>query len=114
MKKRVFIILLLISVASICFAQKAKYRYAIVTEKSLIIADFKDEFTDEQLENPHILPMNTKQERFTAESGVRNVESFFYSGTPFIYADYTKNEDDPDLLYIDSWSDVIEYIRGTK
>ncbi len=114
MKKRVCIILLLISVASICFAQTAKYRYASVTEKCVMICDFKEEFTDEKLKNPFIIPLNTKLERLPAESTFRNFQSLFYSDILFVYADFTKNVNDPDFLYIDSWSDVIEYVRGTK
>ena len=116
MKKRIFIILVLLSVASICFAKTAKYRYAFVTEKAVLIADWKEKLSDEQLNNPQkvIIPMNTKQERFTAEAAFKKVQSYFYSDIPFIYADYTKNEKDPDMLYIDSWSDVIAYVRDTK
>lgn len=46
---------------------------------------------------------------------MRNVQSFFYSGEIlFMYGDYTENPDDPDMCFIDTWSDLIAYIRGTK
>lgn len=32
----------------------------------------------------------------------------------FVYADYTKNPEDPDMCFIDTWDDLIAYIRGTK
>ena len=116
MKKNFLILFALMSLCSICFAQSAKYRYAFITERSVVIADFKDKLPEEKLASsyPMILPLNTKEERFQAESGIRNVESFFYSGTPFIYADYTRDSENPDLSYIDTWSDVMSYVRGKK
>ena len=113
MKQKIFIVLLLVTLTSICFAQTTKYRYAIASEQSLMIVDLKEKIPEENL-NDTIIPMNTKQERFIAESGLKNLQSFFYSGVSFIYADYTKNPDDPDMSYIDTWSDVIAYVRGTK
>ncbi|MGP1520405.1 MAG: hypothetical protein ACTTIZ_02695 [Treponema sp.] len=48
-------------------------------------------------------------------SGFKRIKSYFYSGrVPFIYIDYTKNKDDPETIYIDTWNDVIAYIRGKK
>ncbi len=117
MKKRIFIILLLVSLTSICFAETIKYRYVFVTEQGVMIADFKDKLPNEKLNNPYpplIIPMNTKQERFTAELALKNAQADFYKGTPFFYVDYTKNADDPDMVCIDLWSDVIAYVRGAK
>jgi len=48
------------------------------------------------------LSLNTKQERFIGESGFKNIRSYFYSGkVPFIYVDYTKDKNNPDMIYID-------------
>ena len=106
----------LLGLCSIRFAQSAKYRYVIITESSVIIADLKDEFPEERLtaRYPMVLQLNTSDERFRAESGIRKVESFFYSGTPFIYADYTKDPENPNMSYIDSWADVMAYVQGKK
>lgn len=116
MKKNFLVLFALLGLGSICFAQSTKYRYAFITESSIIIADLKDELPEERVAAgyPRILPLNTSNERFKAESGIRNVESFFYSGTPFIYADYTKDPENPDMSYIDSWTDVMAYVRGKK
>lgn len=116
MKKNFLILFALLGLGSICFAQSTKYRYAFITESSIIIADLKDELPEERVAAgyPMVLPLNTSDERFRAESGIRKVESFFYSGTPFIYADYTKDPEKPDMSYIDSWTDVMAYVRGKK
>ena len=116
MKQKLLVLLVLACLCSLCFGQSSKFRYVYITEKTVIIADINEELPKEKLESgyPMILPLNTKDERFRAESGIRNVESFFYSGTPFIYADYTKNPENPDMRYIDTWNDVLSYVRGKK
>ena len=59
MKKKIFIVLLLVTLTSICFAQTTKYRYAIASEQSLMIVDLKEKIPEENL-NDTIIPMNTK------------------------------------------------------
>ena len=111
MKKKLFLSLMLAVLCSISFAETAKYRYAFITEQAVTIVDLKEKLPDEKL-NSSVLSLNTKQERFIAESGFRNISSFFYSRqVPFIYVDYTKNTD---MIYIDAWEDVIAYVRGKK
>lgn len=118
MKKKICVVFSLVLACSLCFAQASKYRYAIITNDSVMIADRKEQFTGEQLDNLaysgyQVYPLNTKEERFIGESGFRNIKSYFYS-VPFVYVDYTKNPDNPDMTYIDSWDDVMAYVRGKK
>lgn len=114
MKKKLFISFILAVLCSVCFAQTAKYRYAFITEQAVSIVDLKEKLPDEKLSDM-VLSLNTNQERFIAESGFKRIKSYFYSGrVPFIYIDYTKNKDDPETIYIDTWNDVIAYVRGKK
>jgi|GEM_PF-1805431 len=114
MKKKIFILFVLATISSVCFAESVKYRYAFISERSIVIADVKEKLPDEKL-NDMCLSLNTKQERFIGESGFKNIHSYFYSGkVPFIYVDYTKDKNNPDMIYIDTWDDVIAYVRGTK
>ena len=40
-----------------------------------------------------VLSLNSAQDRYVAESGFKNIKSYFYSGVvAFIYIDYTKND----------------------
>lgn len=71
-------------------------------------------YTDELL-NDKCLSVNTKREQMEVEYGVNNIKSYFYSGQIiFMYVDYTKDFNNPDMNYIDTWDDLISYIRRTK
>ena len=113
MKRKICFVFLLLFVAIYSFSESVKYRYAFVDDNSVAILDVLDKIPEEKL-NDSVIPMNTKQERFIAESGFRNFRSYFYQGFPFFYIDYTKNKDDPDMKYIESWDEVMAYVRGTK
>ncbi|MBO4319522.1 MAG: hypothetical protein J5857_03540 [Treponema sp.] len=73
MKKRFLVLFVLACLCSVCFGQTSKFRYVYITEKAVVIADLKEELPKEKLESgyPMILPLNTKDERFRAESGIR-------------------------------------------
>lgn len=114
MKKLFFAGIILILSTALCFAESMKYRYCIATETSLLICDFSEPVPKENLSDT-VYSLNTKMERLEVEAIMRNVQSFFYSGEIlFMYGDYTENPDDPDMCFIDTWSDLIAYIRGTK
>ncbi|MEE3409878.1 MAG: hypothetical protein VZQ47_00730 [Treponema sp.] len=117
MKKKLLVLLALavgLALSTECFAQK--YRYAVIQEADnrILIADFANPIPDENL-TESIRPLNTKKERFAAESGFNNISSFYYSGQlSLVYVDYSKDPDDPDMSYIDSWGEFMSYVRGTK
>ena len=114
MKKKLIGLIVLFACCAMCFAQAKKYRYMIVNNDGVIIADYAQEIPKERLSDS-LMSLNTKEERFIAESGVRNLQSFFYSGrVQFLYADATKDTENPDMKYIDAWAEVLAYIRGTK
>ena len=117
MKKKLFVLLgMLVGAAlcSVCFAER--YRYALIqeAENRVLIIDYANKVPEENLSD-YFRPLNTKQERFVAESGFRNISSYYYSGElALIYLDCTKNVDDPDMKFIDSWDEFMSYVRGTK
>ncbi|WP_296329888.1 hypothetical protein [uncultured Treponema sp.] len=114
MKKKVISFFVLVACCTLCFAQARKYRYMNVNNSGVVIMDFAKEIPKENLSDT-LLALNTKEERFIAESGVRRLEPHFYSGrAQFMYADATKDPNNPDMKFIDSWSDVLAYVRGTK
>lgn len=112
--KKLFVVFGFLFCSVFCFAAGEKYRYIMITEQAFMITDLPAALPEEVL-NDKCISVNTKHERLQAEAGVRNIEHFFYSGGGmFIYVDYTKNAADPDMSYIDTWSDVLAYVRGTK
>ncbi|MGI5058019.1 hypothetical protein [Treponema pectinovorum] len=113
MKKLSLMAVLILFCTLLCFAKKTVYRYAIIGEQSCIIVDYSEKIPEERL-STSLLSLNTKEERFIGEAGFKEVRSFFYQGFPFIYADATKDENNPDMTYIDTWDDVIAYVRGKK
>ena len=117
MKKKLFVLVVLLfgaTLSSVCFAER--YRYALIQDEQnrVVIIDYANKVPEENLSD-YFVPLNTKQERFAAESGFRNISSYYYSGEmALIYLDCTKNKDDPDMQFIDSWSEFMSYVRGTK
>ena len=117
MKKKLFVLLALLAgsaLCSVCFAER--YRYASIqeAENRIVIADFAEKLPDENI-NDNIKPLNTKNERFIAETGFRSISDFYYSGQlALVYLDCTKDVNNPDMKYIDSWSEFMAYVRGTK
>ena len=116
--KKLFTILGLVLFCSVfCFAEEKKeekYRYVMISDQALMIADFSAKLPDELL-NDKCLSVNTKREQMEVEYGVNNIKSYFYSGQIiFMYVDYTKDFINPDMNYIDTWDDLISYIRRTK
>lgn len=96
MRKLFFVGIILILGTTLCLAESVKYRYCIATETSLMIGDFNEPFPEEKLSNT-FYSLNTQMERLNMESRMRNLKSFFYSGEiMFVYADYTKNPEDPE------------------
>mgnify|MGYP003425777706 FL=1 len=116
--KKLFIILGLVLFCSVfCFAEEnkeEKYRYVMISDQAFMVADFSAKLPDEVL-NDKCLSVNTKREQMEVEYGVKNIQSYFYSGQViFLYVDYTKDINNPDMSYIDTWDDLISYIRRIK
>ena len=117
MKKKLFVLLGLLvgaALSSVCFAER--YRYALIqeAENRVLIIDYANKIPEENLSNT-LMPLNTKKERFVAESGFRNISDYYYSGEiALIYLDCTKNVDDPDMEFIDSWGEFMSYVRGNR
>ena len=114
MKKLFIVVLFSLFCSVLCFAETQKYRYVMITDNSLMIADFAAQLPEEILSDTFI-SVNTQRERMEMEYGLRSIKSYFYSGeVTFIYADYTKDFENPDMSFIDTWDDVLAYVRGTK
>lgn len=114
MKKLFVLVVFSVLCSAMCFAESGKYRYIMINDQSLMIADFAAQLPEEVLSNK-CLSVNTKRERMEVEYGMKSIQSYFYSGeVKFFYVDYSKGIDDPDMNFIDTWDDVIAYIRGTK
>ncbi len=100
-----------------CFTEENKeerYRYVMITDQALMVADFSAKLPEEVLDNK-CLSVNTKKEQMEVEYAVKSVQSYFYSGqVMFLYVDYTQDFENPDMCYIDTWNDLISYIRGKK
>lgn len=59
--------------------------------------------------------LNSKKDRFTMEAGLKNVQSYYYIGAlQPVFVDYTKDANDPDMKFLDSWEEVLKYIRWEK
>ena len=114
MKKFFLLIGFILFCSMLCFAEEEKYRYLMITDNAIMIADFPIPMPDEMLSDK-FLSVNTKREQMEVEYGLKNVQSYFYSGElVFVYADYTEDLEHPDMSYIDTWNDIIAYIRGNK
>lgn len=114
--KKITLLILLILCSFLCFAQtENKYRYLLILDQGIIIADYGTQIPDENLSD-RVLSLNTKKERMEVEAGVKNIKNYFYmtDGPLFIYSDYSKDINNPDMCYIDTWDDFIAYIRGLK
>ena len=98
------------------------YRYYMIRETSsgtaFLIMQSKEKFSDEQIKNLEAYgggSLNTKQDRLNAEAGIRNIKPYYQMGAfQPVFLDYTKNPDDPDMKYIDSWEEFLKYIRWEK
>ena len=113
--KKLFVLLGLVLFCSVfCFAEETKYRYVMITDQAFMVADFPGKLPDETLSDS-CFSVNTKREQMEMEYGVKNIKSDFYSGAVmFIYVDYTKDFENPDMSFIDKWDDLLAYIRGEK
>ncbi len=86
-----------------------KYRYCALKENCsssvvFLIMQTTEKLSDEQLKNFKAArggSLNTKQERFAMESGLKNVEAYYYMGAlQMVYADYTKDPNNPYVKFI--------------
>ena len=74
----------------------------MIFDQAFMVADFSAKLPDEVL-NDKCLNVNTKREQMEVEYGVKNNQSYFYSGQIiFMYVDYTKVFNNPDMSYIDT------------
>ena len=114
MKRNIILVGLVLFCSILCFAETEKFRYVMITDEALMVVDFPKQLPDESLSNK-CFSANTKKERMSVEYGLNKVKSYYYAGAfMLVYADYTKNPESPDMNYIDSWEELISYIRGTK
>jgi len=61
------------------------------------------------------IDLNTPKGRLSAEGACRNVKRFYDAGLILLtYSDFSKNENDPEVSYIDSWEELMLYVRGKK
>ena len=99
------------------------YRYYMIRETSsgktlFLIMQMKEKISDEKIKDLQSYgggSLNTKQDRLAAETGVKDLQSFYYMGVlQPVFSDYTKNADNPDMKIIDSWEEFLKYIRWEK
>ena len=94
------------------------YRYLIVKEEaggrgSVGIMDLAEKLSEQVMNENGAIPINTAQERYIAESGLRNIEDFYWRGlVSMVYVDATT--DDGDIQFISSWYELLQYVRGEK
>ena len=122
MKKRIILMIVFaLLIAGSLFAEK--YRYCMLKQNGsnsvlFLIMQTTEKLSDDQVKNLKATgggSLNSKQDRFAMEAGLKNVKSYYYSGAlQPVFLDYTKNPDDPDMKFLDSWEEVLQYIRWQK
>ena len=111
--RKVFFIMCLFMFVVPVFSQT--YRYLIVKDEaggrgSIAVLD-----TPEEVDSPEVIPCNNAYERYIAESGLRNVEDYYYRGlVSMMYLDASDTNKDPDIQFISSWTELLQYVRGEK
>lgn len=97
------------------------YRYCMIQQNGqerafIVVLQTKEKLTEEQEKNlTGGGPLNTKEDRFVMEAGLKSVQSYYYMGAlQPVFIDYTKNAEDPDYKFIDSWEELLKYIRWEK
>ena len=122
MTKR-FFLSMLIAFVMVGSVSAEKYRYYMLSQSNpnsamFLIMQTSEELPEEKvknLENAGGGALNTKQDRFVAEAGLKNVQSYYYMGAlQPVFVDYTKDASDPDMKFIDSWEELLKYIRWEK
>ena len=83
-----------------------------------LIMQTTEKFSDEQVKNLEAMgggSLNSKKDRFAMEAGLKNVQSYYYMGTlQPVFVDYTKDANDPDMKFLDSWEEVLAPISSFK
>lgn len=95
---------------------RKSYRYIVQTSSgdSAIISIIEAAREPDNLQ-PNWIDLNTPKGRLSAEGACRNVKRFYDAGfITLMYSDFTKNENDPEVSYIDSWEELMMYVRGKK
>ena len=122
MEKRIITFLFFAFImATAVFAENYRY-YAFQKSGSsnilFVIMQTKEKLTDEQSENLEAAgggALNTKQERLAAELGLDKSKSYYYMGIlQPVFIDYTQDENDPDMKFLDSWEETMKYVRWEK
>lgn len=122
MTKR-FFLSMIIAFVMVCSVSAEKYRYYMLSQSNpnsamFLIMQTSEKLPEEKvknLENAGGGALNTKQDRFAAEAGLKNVQSYYYMGAlQPVFVDYTKDASDPDMKFIDSWEELLKYIRWEK
>lgn len=122
MTKR-FFLSMLTAFVMVCSVSAEKYRYYMLSQSNpnsamFLIMQTSEKLPEEKvknLENAGGGALNTKQDRFAAEAGLKNVQSYYYMGAlQPVFVDYTKDASDPDMKFIDSWEELLKYIRWEK
>ena len=122
MKKRIILIMVFaLLMAGSLFAET--YRYCMLKENGsnnvlFLIMQTTEKLSDEQVKNLKGMgggSLNSKKDRFAMEAGLKNVQSYYYMGAlQPVFVDYTKNPNDPDMKFLDSWEEVLKFIRWEK
>ncbi|MGN0739020.1 MAG: hypothetical protein ACI4LX_02490 [Treponema sp.] len=114
MKKHICSLIIFLTVCVFStYAKSNKFRYAFISNQSIVIGDFAEKLADEKVNGTTVLSLNSDKEIFIAESGFNNVKSYYYAGqVQLIYADYRKDINNPSLKYISSWSEFMKYVHG--
>ena len=114
MKKIILLFTILTIMCLNCFSQAKKYRYIMQggSGETAIVSVVE---TSKKLEKlpPQWIDLNTQQGRLSAEGACRNIKRFYDAGYVILtFSDMTKDENNPEISYIDSWEELMMYVRG--
>ncbi len=114
----IFFVLMLVSSV---FAEK--YRYYWVKETGyddayFIVMQLPEELSEERLKSLDNVgggELNTKKGRLIAEAGLNNIQDYYWAGmVQLVFLDYADVNKEPDMSFINSWGELLEYIRWEK
>ena len=116
MRKVMLVFTILAIVCMSCFSQEKKYRYIMQggSGDTAVVSVVEMNHKLEKLPYKWF-DLNTQQGRLSAEGACRNIKRFYDAGYVILmFSDMTKDEENPEISYIDSWEELMMYVRGRR